>query len=147
MLYCDEQWGADDAVTSVDARGMSDGTLRFLAILTALQTRPEGSLLVVEEVDNGLHPSRVGLLLEMLTKIGEARGVDVLVTTHNPAFLDAAGPEMVPFITVSHRDARTGHSRLTLLEDIAQLPKLLASGPVGTLSSAGRIEKALAVEE
>ncbi|MBK1704950.1 hypothetical protein [Halochromatium glycolicum] len=83
----------------------------------------------------------------MLTKIGEARGVDVLVTTHNPAFLDAAGPEMVPFITVSHRDARTGHSRLTLLEDIAQLPKLLASGPVGTLSSAGRIEKALAFEE
>jgi hypothetical protein len=83
----------------------------------------------------------------MLTKIGEARGVDVLVTTHNPAFLDAAGPEMVPFITVSHRDPNTGHSRLTLLEDIAQLPKLLASGPVGTLSSAGRIERALATQE
>jgi predicted ATPase len=147
MLYCDEQWGKGDQVSSVDARGMSDGTLRFLAILTALQTRPEGSLLVVEEVDNGLHPSRVGLLLEMLTKIGEARGVDVLVTTHNPAFLDAAGPEMVPFITVSHRDPSTGHSRLTLLEDIAQLPKLLAIGPVGTLSSAGRIEKALATQE
>jgi len=147
MLYCDEQWGAGDAVTSVDARGMSDGTLRFLAILTALQTRPKGSLLVVEEVDNGLHPSRVGLLLEMLTKIGESRGIDVLVTTHNPAFLNAAGPELVPFITVSHRDPKTGHSRLTLLEDIDQLPKLLASGPVGTLSSAGRIEKALTVQE
>ena len=146
MLYCDEQWRDGDRVSSVDARGMSDGTLRFLAILTALQTRPQGSLLVVEEVDNGLHPSRVALLLEMLTSIGEERGVDVLVTTHNPALLDAAGPEMVPFITVAHRDRTTGHSRLTLLEDIEQLPKLLASGPVGTLTSAGRIEKALAVK-
>jgi hypothetical protein len=54
---------------------------------------------------------------------------------------------LVPFITVSHGDPKTGHSRLMLLEDIEQLPKLLASGPVGTLSSGGRIEKALAVQE
>ena len=144
MLYCDEQWNAKGGISSVDARGMSDGPLRFLAILTSLLTRPANSLLVVEEVDNGLHPSRVGLLLEMLTLIGEERGIDVLVTTHNPAFLDAAGPGMVPFITVSNRDPKTGYSRLTLLEDIAQLPKLLASGAVGKLSSEGRIEKALA---
>ncbi|MEA3410390.1 MAG: ATP-binding protein [Pseudomonadota bacterium] len=146
MLYCDEQWSTEGGVSSVDARGMSDGTLRFLAILTSLLTRPANSLLVVEEVDNGLHPSRVGLLLEMLTVIGEQRGIDVLVTTHNPAFLDAAGPGMVPFITVSHRDPKTGASRLTLLEDIEQLPKLLASGAVGKLSSEGRIERALVAQ-
>lgn len=144
MLYCDEQWGEAGEPIPVDARGLSDGTLRFLGILTAMLTRPEGTLLVVEEVDNGLHPSRAGLLLRMLTEIGEERGVDVLVTTHNPAFLDACGPELVPFITVAHRDPHTGASRLTPLEDIAQLPKLLASGTVGRLSSEGRIERALA---
>lgn len=146
MLYCDERWGEAGEMLTVDARGISDGTLRFLAILTALLTRPEGSLLVIEEVDNGLHPSRARLLLDMLREVGGRRGVDVLATTHNPALLDAMGGEMLPFITVAHRDAHSGHSVLTPLEDIAQLPKLMAQGPVGRLSSLGAIEKALADE-
>jgi predicted ATPase len=143
MLYCQEQLGTDGNVHVVDARGMSDGSLRFLAILTALLTRPENSLLVIEEVDNGLHPSRSRHLLSMLAELSRARSIDVIVTTHNPALLDAMGTGMVPFITVAHRDPTTGASRLTLLEDIDQLPKLLAQGAVGRLSSQGLIEKAL----
>ena len=143
MLYCEEQFKDSGQYSTVDARGMSDGTLRFLAILTSLLTRPRGSLLVIEEVDNGLHPSRSELLLSMLRNVGERRGVDIMVTTHNPALLDAMGTSMVPFITVAHRDPATGASCLTLLEDIRQLPKLLAQGRVGRLSSAGLIEQAL----
>lgn len=143
MLYCEEHWLDEGEPPTVDARGMSDGTLRFLAILAALLTRPKGSLLVIEEVDNGLHPSRARLLLEMLQTVGGQRGVDILATTHNPALLDAMGTEMVPFITVAHRDPMTGYSVLTLLEDLDQLPKLLAQGPVGRLTSQGLIEKSL----
>lgn len=143
MLYCEESWGKDEGAATVDARGMSDGTLRFLAILTALLTRPAGSLLVVEEVDNGLHPSRASMLLDMLCTVGKDRRVDVVATTHNPALLDAMGAEFLPFITVAHRDARTGASALTLLEDVHQLPKLLAQGSLGRLSSRGLIEGAL----
>ena len=143
MLYCDEHWGDVKESSAVDARGMSDGSLRFLAILAALLTRPPGSLLVIEEVDNGLHPSRAQLLLRMLREIGCERRIDVVVTTHNPALLDAMGTEMVPFITVAHRDPVTGDSRLTLLEDISDLPKLLAQGTVGRLSSKGLIEASL----
>ena len=149
MLYSEEGWPSSDPFASafedytvVDARGMSDGTLRFLAILTAMLTRPKGSLLVVEEVDNGLHPSRANLLLDMLRTVGKERGVDVLVTTHNPALLDAMGTEMVPFITVAHRDVESGASILTLLEDVRELPKLLARGPVGRISSQGLLEHA-----
>ena len=143
MLYCEERWLDNNEPHLIDARGMSDGTLRFLAILTALLTRPSGSLLVVEEVDNGLHPSRAKLLLAMLTDVGTLRSVDVLVTTHNPALLNAMGTEMVPYITVAHRDPLAGYSVLTLAEDITQLPKLLAQGPIGTLSSRGLIESAV----
>lgn len=143
MLYCEERYGSLVDSNIVDARGMSDGTLRFLAILTALLTRPQNSLLVVEEIDNGLHPSRSNLLLTMLKEVGEERSVDVMVTTHNPALLDAMGTEMVPFITVAHRDARTGATKLTLLEDVRSLPKLLAQGLVGKIASKGLIDKAL----
>lgn len=147
MLYCEEHWISEGDPPTVDARGMSDGTLRFLAVLTALLTRPPGSLLVIEEVDNGLHPSRARLLLEMLRTVGGERRVDVLVTTHNPALLDAMDMDLVPFITVAHRDFASGCSRLTLLEDLEQLPKLLAQGAVGRLSTQGLIEKALHSED
>lgn len=143
MLYCEEHWRDVGEPPTIDARGMSDGTLRFLAILTALLTRPTGSLLVVEEVDNGLHPSRARLMLEMLKDVGTKRNVDVLVTTHNPALLDAMGMQMIPFITVAHRDPTSGFSVLTLLEEITQLPKLLAQGSVGKISSQGMIEDTL----
>ncbi|MBN1929820.1 MAG: AAA family ATPase [Chlorobiaceae bacterium] len=155
MLYCEEKWfdGQIDLFGSeplsslethiVDARGMSDGTLRFLAIVTAMLTRQPGSLLVIEEVDNGLHPSRAHILIEMLKELGKERGIDVIVTTHNPALLDAAGVSMVPFITVVHRDERTGESKLTLLEDLRQLPKLMAYGTLGRLSMEGRLEMAV----
>ncbi|HIE02633.1 MAG TPA: ATPase [Thiotrichaceae bacterium] len=142
MLYCEEEW-VEGEITLIDARTMSEGTLRFLAIVTALLTRPEGSQLVIEEVDTGLHPSRIGLLLEILKKQGEQRKIDILITTHNPALLDNLGPEMVPYVEVAHRDSETGASQLTLLEDISHLPKLLASGTLGKITMQGKLEKSL----
>ncbi|RCJ39039.1 ATPase [Nostoc punctiforme NIES-2108] len=142
MLYCQEEWKPGH-ITEIDSRTMSDGTLRFLAILTALLTRPQGSQLVIEEIDNGLHPSRAELLVRILRDIGSKRKIDILLTTHNPALLDALGPEIVPFVVVAHRDKETGESKLTLLEDIENLPLLLASGTLGKLATKGAIEKSL----
>jgi predicted ATPase len=99
--------------------------------------------MVIEEVDNGLHPSRSDLLVKMLKELGEQRQVDILVTTHNPALLDALGPEIMPFVVVAHRDSDTGESKLTLVDEIENLPKLLASGSLGKLTARGAIEKSL----
>lgn len=143
MLYCQEMWVQNREPTLIDARGMSDGTLRFLAIITTLLTRPANSQLVIEEVDNGLHPSRSELLVKMLREIGERRQIDILITTHNPALLDALGSEIVPFVVVAHRNIETGESKLTLLEDINNLPKLMASGTLGKLTSQGSLEQSL----
>lgn len=142
MLYCEEGWEGRTS-QEVDARGMSDGTLRYLAIVTALLTRQSGSLLVIEEVDNGLHPSRAHILIGMLKTLGKQRNIDIIITTHNPAMLDAAGVRMIPFITVVHRDHSSGISKLSQLEDIKLLPKLMASGSLGKLNTEGRIESAL----
>jgi predicted ATPase len=143
MLYCEELWITDQEPTTIDARGMSDGTLRFLSILTALLTRPESSQIVIEEVDNGLHPSRSGLLLQMLMDISDQRKIDVLVTTHNPALLNALHPELIPSVVVAYRDSLTGESKLSLLEEIQSLPKLMASGLLGRVASQGLLETTL----
>jgi predicted ATPase len=142
MLYCEEEW-TNGQVQEIDARSMSDGTLRFLAIMTALLTIPEGSQLIFEDVDNGLHPSRAELLAKMLREIGRKRQIDILVTTHNPALLDAFGADIVPSVIVVHRDITTGESKLTRLQDIESLPKLMVTGALGQLTTEGAIEKSL----
>lgn len=142
---CDDDTPSITARLYNEKRGTPRQSARSHAILGQLAPLPlrqeiEAGVKEVSEALRGIFvldpiPAHMRVLLRVLTEIGEERGVDVLVTTHNPAFLDACGPELVPFITVAHRDPDTGASRLTPLEDIAQLPKLLASGTVGKLSS------------
>ena len=141
MLVCEEGWQSDIEPLKVDSRAMSDGTLRFIAIVAALLTLPERTQLVIEEVDNGLHPSRSDLLLRMLKEIGTSRHIDVLASTHNPALLDALGPEMVPFVVVAHRDPSHGDSLLTQLEDVRNLAKIMASGRLGAITASGALER------
>jgi predicted ATPase len=79
--------------TKVSARSLSDGTLRFLGHLVAIKTAPEGSILLLEEIENGLHPSRIDLLTGLLETTTAARGIQVIATTHSPAVLRALSPQ------------------------------------------------------
>ncbi len=142
MLYCEEEWKPSGKQFIVDARGMSDGSLRFLAVMTAILTAEPESLLVIEEIDNGLHPSRANLLVKFLKEIGFNRSIDIICTTHNPALLNAFGNEMVPFISTVYRDSETGDSRIKLLEEVDHLSRLMARGKVGSLLEKGLIEEA-----
>ena len=131
MLYCDERWTKDN-ITHLDARSMSDGTLRFIAVVTALLTLKEKSLLVIEEIDNGLHPSRSEELIRMLKELGEKRNIDVLCTTHNPVLIDTLGNEMIPFVSYIKRDT-SGASKIDLVEELPNLAKLMAGHSLGDL--------------
>ncbi|MBI4860171.1 MAG: AAA family ATPase [Candidatus Riflebacteria bacterium] len=77
----------------ISARSASDGTLRFLGELLALQTAPERSLVVMEEIENGLHPARVHLLIELIESVTRHRGIQVIATTHSPRVLKALSEE------------------------------------------------------
>ena len=130
-----EDWNPDQPV---DARGMSDGTLRFIAIVVALLTAAPHSLLLIEEVDNGLHPSRAKELVDMLKELSRKRQVDVLCTTHNPVLLDELGNKMIPFVSYVTRD-EYGDSHVKLLEEKENLAKLMASGTLGRIMINGKI--------
>lgn len=136
MLYCAEEW-VDGETYEFDARSMSDGTLRFIAIVTGLLSVPRGSTLVIEEVDNGLHPSRAGELVAALMELSADRAIDVICTTHNPVLIDALGPEMLPFISYVSRSEYTGLSEIQLLEDAPHLLKLLANYTPGGIMTHG----------
>ena len=81
-----------------DATLLSDGTLRVLAIAAAVLSAPSDSLVVIEEVDNGIHPSRARQLLDHLLGIARQRRLRVLLSSHNPALLDALPDDAVPHV-------------------------------------------------
>ena len=127
--------------TKYDAGLLSDGTLRVLAIAAALLSAPEGGLVAIGEIDNGVHPGRARDLLERIADIAERRGIRVLATTHNPALLDALPDAAVPDVVFCFRDPEDGSSRLVRLEDIENYPSLLAQGKVGRLLARGLIDR------
>lgn len=80
----------------IEALALSDGTLRMLAILTALETMLEHGLLCIEEPEHGLHPLLFGPLLDLVHERCPDNGTrQVLMTTHSPDVIDAAEPEEV----------------------------------------------------
>ena len=124
-----------------DATLLSDGTLRVLAIAAAVLSAPEGSIVVIEEIDNGVHPSRTGQVLSRLFRIAEERGLRVLISSHNPALLDALPDDAVPNVVFCYRGPKTGTSRLVRLADIPDYPELIAQGAVGHLLTRGILDR------
>jgi predicted ATPase len=131
MVRLLESFGEQQRI--VDAPLLSDGTLRVLAVGAALLTSPEGSLVVIEEIDNGVHPSRAELLVRQIRQIATDRHLRVLLTSHNPALLDALPDESLADVVCCYRNLSDGDSRLLRLGDMDRYPELVAQGPLGQL--------------
>ena len=128
----------------VDARLLSDGTLRMLAIVTALETVPRASRIVIEEFDNGLHPSRAKLLVRTLSETASRRKLNVLVTTHNPAFMDALDESQMDSVLICHGDESGGGSQVTKLGDMDIAGTIGLRGGLGDFVTRGALEEHLA---
>lgn len=73
---------------SVPSWLFSSGTLRLLALLALLRD-PEGPpVIFVEELENGLDPRTIGLVVEEIRRGVESGGPQVIATTHSPYLLD-----------------------------------------------------------
>ena len=88
----------------VHQMGVSSGTLRMLALMTALHTSTEAKLIGIEEPENYVHPTALSAFVEYLGNVPE--NTQLAITTHSPLVLDALGdPEVV---RVVRRDGERG---------------------------------------
>ena len=129
--------------TWVSARSMSDGTLRFLGLLVALQTAPDGSTLLIEEIDNGLHPSRISLLIELLTNYTKNRKVQVIATTHSPYLLGQLQPEVLKGSILLARHPEENHCVATRIGNLAHLDEVMLKRSFEHLFTTRWLERAL----
>lgn len=110
------------------ARAISDGTLLTLALLTATHHPDMPPLVLMDDVDHGLHPKAQWALVDALRKVMEVRPeLQVVCTTHSPYLLDAFAPEEVRVMALNEQ----GHavlSPLTRFPDFQRARRGLQTG-------------------
>lgn len=139
MLQLVETFGGTDR--HCDASLLSDGTLRVLSIVAAMLSAPSGSLVVIEEIGNGVHPSRANHLLSEIDQIARTRHLRVLISSHNPALLDALPLESIGDAVFCYRDQKDGSSKLINLSNIQDYPELMSQGSLGELVTKGLLDR------
>ncbi|MGC9261274.1 MAG: AAA family ATPase [Phycisphaerae bacterium] len=77
----------DGLESPVPATRLSDGTLRFLALLAILLNAESSPLICIEEPELGLHPDAMSILAELLVEASEK--TQIIVTTHSDALVSA----------------------------------------------------------
>jgi predicted ATPase len=77
----------DGLSVPVPATRLSDGTLRFVALLAILLNAESAPLICIEEPELGLHPDAMSLLAELLIEAAEK--TQLIVTTHSDALVSA----------------------------------------------------------
>jgi predicted ATPase len=82
-------------------------------------------VLVIEEIEKGLHPSRLRLLLELMRSQSKRTGTQVFATTHSPTLLAWLTEEDRKTTFVCIRDAESGATKMRSLAEVPKLEELI----------------------
>ena len=123
------------------AADLSDGTLRFLFLLSVLASPSPAPLIAIDEPETGLHPSMLPIVVEYAVSAAERS--QVILTTHSPQFLDAF-EETLPTTTVAKWT--NGETVLKTLKG-EKLARWLNEYSLGTLYRSGELEDMAEEEE
>lgn len=128
---------------SVGAAQLSEGMLYWLAFaaLPYLQPTP---LLLIEEPENGLHPSRIGDVMQVLREVSNT-SAQILIATHHPLVINELQPDEVTVIT-RPPDRGTIATPLSKTKNYEQRSKVYALGELWLNYADGNLESDLVGE-
>lgn len=96
------------------AHELSEGTRLVLCILTILHQETPPPVILLEDIDRGLHPRLFEYVAPMMKDIAERHQINILATTHNPYLVDCFQDDKEAVIIVEKKD---GASTLSTLAD------------------------------
>lgn len=108
----------------------SDGTLRALAILVAIESARDNQVIIIEEPELCLHPWAIKILMDHIRNVieEEQRNLQAIITTHSQQVLECVKPEQVVIVS----RALKGGTRFIKLTDISSKARIDV-GEVGRL--------------
>ena len=96
--------------TPIPATRLSDGTIRFVALLATLLSPSPPPLVCIEEPELGLHPDAVALLADLLIEASDR--MQLVVTTHSDVLVSALNTQPEAVIACERPGAGTQLRRL-----------------------------------
>lgn len=133
----------------IAAPSLSDGTLRFSALALAAMGADKRTTLVIEEIENGINPTRLSLLIRMLeqaTKAAihadESDAVQVIVSTHSPSILDYASRETIDNSIIIGWDHERMASNPVSISGIPNFEQVSSNSSLGELQAEGWLQAA-----
>jgi energy-coupling factor transporter ATP-binding protein EcfA2 len=93
---------------------VSDGTRLILAILTLVNLESPPPVLLLEDIDRGLHPRLYEQLVDFLRSLAAEGRTQILATTHDPYLIDEFKDTPEAVVIVEKKD---GASTLSNLDD------------------------------
>jgi predicted ATPase len=132
---------------AVSAYSASDGALRFLAMLAALLGSHPARLYFLEEIDNGIHPTRLKLLLDLIERQTAKGGIQVVTTTHSPDLLSMVNDTTFASTSVVFRPPHSDGAIISRVADLPQAAELRATQGLGRLHASGWMEDMLVLAE
>ncbi|HET9211595.1 MAG TPA: AAA family ATPase [Thermoanaerobaculia bacterium] len=127
----------------ISARSISDGTLHFLGTLLALRTAEPGSVILIEEIEAGLHPTRIRLLVEYLEMVTRERDIQVIATTHSPVVLQWLSDEALRNTIVFGRVPDHEGTIMRRLGDLPHFNEVVERTGIEEMFTTGWLEMAL----
>lgn len=122
---------------------LSDGTLRFAAITAAFFQPDMPALMTIEEIENGIHASRVRLLVELLRSRAASGQPQIMATTHSPIVLAWLQEREYAQTFFCKRDEESGESRICPLTEVPNFLQVVKRQPIADLFAEGWLESAL----
>ena len=123
----------DGLKTPVPATRLSDGTIRFLALLAVLLHPKKAPLLCIEEPELGLHPDALAIIAELLV---EAKSkTQIIVTTHSDVLVSALTDEADSVLISDYIGGGTEFRRV----ESAKLAKWLEQYRLGEIWRMGKL--------
>ena len=121
----------------------SDGTLRFLGLLAALLGNQRSRFYFFEEPENGIHPNRLSLLLQLMEQEVANGSMQIVITTHSPLLLNFLSPANLEYASLMYRIGDRAESRITKIMDIPNARELVANDGLSSLLDSGWLEDAM----
>ena len=131
-----------DGANEFAAPLLSDGTLRFAALTAALFQPDAPSALLIEEIENGIHPTRLRLLVELLRSRAAKGESQLFVTTHSPTVLAWLKPEDYDHTFLCVR-AEDGSSVIKSVSQVPHFIEAVQRTPFADLFAEGWLETTL----
>ena len=118
----------------------SDGTLRFLAFLAAFLGPHRSSFYFFEELENGIHPTRLSLLLDLVQNQVKHKGIQVVATTHSPQLLGRLSEESLKRAHLVYRLPDEPDARIIRVLDMPHADDVITMNRVAHLHATGWFE-------